>query len=264
MKQRPTRRPRVAGHNRRSAAPETPEVTDSPGATASGKAADAAEAAVGRPTATEASAETIDAAEASSEAVDSAGAADVAEGSGTSVLEAEEAPGSDLEAVDSDAVEGKARWPFALIIAAALLVGAGAFFLVRANTVDSGVDTRGMTEVNGQVKDAVEKIFSFSYDKVDESSAAARQVLAGTAVQEYDKLIAQVREQAPSQKLVLATRVTDMGVKSIDGDHAELLVFLDQVATRVDTNKSTGSAAALSVKAERQDGTWKIVELLPR
>ncbi len=227
VKQRSTRRPRVAGHNRRATPAETPEI---------------------EPETQEAS--EVDATPAEAEAVDAE-------------IPAEETA---EPVAEEPAIEGarKAQWPFALIIAAAVLVGAGAFFLVRANSVDSGVDTRGMTEVNGQVKDAVEKIFSFSYDKVDESSAAARQVLAGTAVQEYDKLIAQVREQAPSQKLVLATRVTDMGVKSIDGDHAELLVFLDQVATRVDNNKSTGSAAALSVKAERQDGTWKIVELLPR
>jgi Mce-associated membrane protein len=126
------------------------------------------------------------------------------------------------------------------------------------------VDTRAMTEVNGHVKDALEKIFSYSYDKVDEAGAAAREVLAGTAVGEYDKLIAQVKTLAPEQRLVLATRVTSIGAKSVDGDRAELLVFLDQVSTRVDTGKTSGSAAALSVTAERQNGQWKIVELIPR
>nr|CEL16661.1 putative integral membrane protein [Kibdelosporangium sp. MJ126-NF4] len=155
------------------------------------------------------------------------------------------------------------RWPFVLVIVAAVLAGAGVFFTVKASSGgEPGVDTQAMTEVNGQVKAGLEKIFSFSYDKVDPN--VAHDVLAGSAVGEYDKLIQQVRAEAPAQKLVLATRVTTTGVKSIDGDRAELLVFLDQVATRVDTGKTSGSAAALSITAEKQDGSWRIVSLIPR
>jgi Mce-associated membrane protein len=158
----------------------------------------------------------------------------------------------------------RSRLPLILVLVAAVLAGAGVFFLVKAQSSDHGVDTQAMTEVNGQVTSALEKIFSFSYDKLDESAAAARGVLAGTAIGEYDKLIEQVKAQAPAQKLVLATKVTTAGVKSLDGDRAEVLVFLDQVATRVDTGKTSGSAAALSVTAERQNGVWKITGLVPR
>jgi Mce-associated membrane protein len=163
-----------------------------------------------------------------------------------------------------EAPRQRSRLPLTLVLMAAVLAGAGVFFLVKAQSSDQGVDTQGMTEVNGQIDSALEKIFSFSYDKLDESSAAARDVLAGTAIGEYDKLIEQVKAQAPAQKLVLATKVTTAGVKSLDGDRAELLVFLDQVATRVDTGKTSGSAAALSVTAERQNGVWKITGLVPR
>ncbi|MET0237226.1 MAG: hypothetical protein ABW224_21430 [Kibdelosporangium sp.] len=173
------------------------------------------------------------------------------------------------ESVTEDLVEGevpakRSRLPLVLVTVAAVLTGLGVFFLVKAQSSEQGVDTGTMTEVNGQVTGGLEKIFSFSYDKIDETGAAAREVLAGTAVGEYDKLIEQVRAQAPAQKLVLATKVTTAGVKSIDGDRAELLVFLDQVATRADTGKTSGSAAALSVTAERHSGTWKITTLTPR
>jgi Mce-associated membrane protein len=180
---------------------------------------------------------------------------------------------SDAEVVDppddepvwaQEAPRRSSRLPLILVLVAAVLAGAGVFFLVKAQSSEQGVDTKAMTEVNGQVTSALEKIFSFSYDKLDESAAAAREVLAGTAIGEYDKLIEQVRTQAPAQKLVLATKVTTAGVKSLDGDRAELLVFLDQVATRVDTGKTNGSAAALSVAAERQNGVWKITGLMPR
>ncbi|TCO46496.1 hypothetical protein [Actinocrispum wychmicini] len=154
--------------------------------------------------------------------------------------------------------------PLALVAVAAVLAGVGVFFLVKADNVDKGGDTRALTEVNGQIKEDLQKVLSFSYDKLDETTKAARDVLAGSAVDEYDKLVRTVREQAPVQKLVLATRVTSVGAKSVDADHAELLVFLDQVATRVDTGKNSGSAAALTVRAERQNGQWKITELIPR
>jgi Mce-associated membrane protein len=180
---------------------------------------------------------------------------------------------SDAEVVDppddepvsaQEAPRRSSRLPLILVLVAAVLAGAGVFFLVKAQSSEQGVDTKAMTEVNGQVTSALEKIFSFSYDKLDESAAAAREVLAGTAIGEYDKLIEQVKTQAPAQKLVLATKVTTAGVKSLDGDRTELLVFLDQVATRVDTGKTSGSAAALSVAAERQNGVWKITGLMPR
>ncbi|MBP2325502.1 Mce-associated membrane protein [Kibdelosporangium banguiense] len=174
-------------------------------------------------------------------------------------------PDGVVDVADDEVPPQRSRMPLVLVIAAAVLAGLGVFFLVKAqSTTEQGVDTQAMTEVNGQVKGALEKIFSFSYDKLDESTAAARQVLAGTAISEYDKLIEQVKAQAPAQKLVLATKVTTAGVKSIEGDRAELLVFLDQVATRVDTGKTSGSAAALSVTAERQNGEWKITALVPR
>lgn len=177
-------------------------------------------------------------------------------------VESQVEPAVESENPEEPHTEVRPKFPRVLVIAAAVLVGAGVFFLVKAQSVDTGVDTKAMTEVNGQVKAGLEKIFSFSYDNVD--ATGAHDVLAGQAVGEYDKLIEQVRAQAPAQKLVLATKVTTTGVKSIDGDKAELLVFLDQVATRVDTGKTNGSAAALSVTAHKQDGVWKIVSLIPR
>ncbi|WP_143230522.1 hypothetical protein [Actinosynnema sp. ALI-1.44] len=211
--QKPTRRVKVAGHNRRSPA----------------KPADAAVEV--EPTAPEAQTDDTD------------------------LLD------GDVDEVDEPAPP-RPKYPLVLVVVAAVLAGVGVFFVVKSSSTEPGVDTQAMTEVNGQVKAGLEKIFSFSYDKVDPN--VAKDVLAGSAVGEYDKLIEQVRKDAPAQKLVLATRVTTTGVKSLDGDRAELLVFLDQVATRVDTGKTNGSAAALSVTAEKQNGAWRIISLTPR
>src|SRR4051812_33653470 len=190
VKRPPTRRPRVAGHNRRTEVAPTPPPPSSE------------EPPV--------------------------------------VKDITEHPADEPPVEENVVVTPRSRLPLLLVVVAAVLVGLGTFFLVKANSVDRGGDTRALTEVNGQVRADLEKVFSFSYDKLDETTQAARQVLAGPAIDQYDKLIETVRAQAPAQKLVLATRVTSAGVKSLDPDKAELLVFLDQVATRVDTGKTSG------------------------
>lgn len=162
--------------------------------------------------------------------------------------------------------------PVVLVLVAAVLVGLGSWFLVQSRVAPSGggtgnaalLDTGRTTEVSGQVSDALQRIFSYSYDNVEASEQAAREVLTGAAVADYEKLFDQVKARAPGQKLVLSTVVATTGVRSLNENTAHLLVFLDQAATRVDTEKSSGSAAVLSVDAERKDGTWKITRLVPR
>ncbi|GAB3487996.1 hypothetical protein GCM10027521_31580 [Amycolatopsis cihanbeyliensis] len=159
-----------------------------------------------------------------------------------------------------------------LVLAAAVLVGLGSWFLVEARSVASGgaggnaalVDTGLTTEVSGQVGEALERIFSYSYDDMAATERAAQDVLAGSAVEDYDLLFGQVRAKAPEQKLVLSTTVSVSGVRTLDSSRAHLLAFLDQTATRVDTGKSSATGAALSVDAERVDGRWRITELVPR
>ncbi|MEQ0558626.1 hypothetical protein ABJI51_06065 [Amycolatopsis sp. NEAU-NG30] len=125
-------------------------------------------------------------------------------------------------------------------------------------------DVGATADVTSAVTLALNKIFSYSYDKTDVTGQAAQDVLRGDARTTYDRLFAQVKEKAPAQKLVLTTRVTSSAVQEIRDGHARLLVFLDQFATRADTNSSSSAAAQLSVTAEREGNTWKITGLTPR
>ena len=113
-------------------------------------------------------------------------------------------------------------------------------------------------EVKGQVTTAVNTVFSYNYADVAKTEKAAQELLTGKAVQQYNQLFALVRKQAPQQKQVLTTAVTDSAVKSLAGDRARLLVFADQRNTRTDTNKTSYSAAVFAVDALYADGKWKI------
>ena len=159
-----------------------------------------------------------------------------------------------------------------LAAAAVVLVAAGVWLVVDAHGMRASasarnralVDTAATAEVNASVTNSLNKIFSYSFDKTEVTEQAATNVLRGRALDTYRQLFAQVRALAPQQKLVLTTRVVSSAVQYLDGDHAQLLVFLDQSATRADNNSTSAAAAQLSITAKREGDMWIITDLTPR
>ncbi|RSN26112.1 hypothetical protein DL990_32245 [Amycolatopsis sp. WAC 01416] len=121
-------------------------------------------------------------------------------------------------------------------------------------------DVATTAEVGDQIGKALGTVFSYRYDDPAKSEQAAKEVLTGPALGQYDQLFAQVRGLAAEQKLVVTSTPVVSGVKVLDGDRASLLVFLDQTGVRGDGQRSTG-AAQLSVTAERSDGRWRVTAL---
>jgi Mce-associated membrane protein len=164
------------------------------------------------------------------------------------------------------------RLPVLLGAIAVLLTGAGIWLLVDANGMRSAasarnralVDPAATAEVSAAVTTALNRIFSYSFDKTEVTERAAADVLRGPALDTYHQLFAQVRELAPAQKLVLTSRVVSSAVQLLEGDHARVLVFLDQSATRADNNSTSASAAQLSVTVKREGDVWVITDLEPR
>lgn len=161
------------------------------------------------------------------------------------------------------------RGPLLLMAATVLLAAVGAGFLTQSLRAGSGanealVDTGATNQVIGAVSDGVTRIFSYSYNDVGATQQAAAAVLTGKAAGQYNTLFGQVRQQAAAQQLTLTSRVVAAGVTSLDGDHAELLVFLDQTTTRGDTGQTSASAAQLSISAELVGGRWVIDDMHAR
>jgi Mce-associated membrane protein len=161
------------------------------------------------------------------------------------------------------------RLPVVLAALAVLFAAVGGFFFVRYEQLASVdnvalLDTGATASVSGQVSQTLTAVLSYRFDDTASTERAAAQDLTGKARQQYDQLFTQVRAQAPAQKLVLTTRVVSVGVISITGDTARLLVFVDQSATRGDNNAASASAAQLSVTATKIDGRWLVSDLQPR
>ncbi|GAA3008863.1 hypothetical protein [Streptomyces fulvorobeus] len=115
------------------------------------------------------------------------------------------------------------------------------------------------SEVKGQITEAVGAVFSYNYASPATSRKAARTYLVGRAVGQHEEMLAEVRAQAPKQRLVLTTTVTESGVERLDGDRARLLVFADQSNTRTGkADETTYAAAMFTVDAVRRGDSWRI------
>ncbi|MCX4680076.1 hypothetical protein OG413_33195 [Streptomyces sp. NBC_01433] len=118
------------------------------------------------------------------------------------------------------------------------------------------------SEVKGQITEAVGAVFSYDYASPAKSDRAASTYLVGKAVGQHKDMLAEVRAQAPKQKLVLTTTVTESGVELLDGDRARLLIFADQSNTRTGKAEETTYAAAMfAVDAVRRGDTWRIAAI---
>jgi Mce-associated membrane protein len=151
--------------------------------------------------------------------------------------------------------------PVSLLLVAAILGGLGTFFLTKSRSVSYDaalVDSATTSAVNGQIREAVEKSFSYNFADVESTEKAARELLTGKALCQYNAVFGPVREIAPQQKLVVTVRVVSSAVSSLKDGRATVLVFADQVTTRTTDNQTGGGTAMLRVGAVDDGGRWKI------
>jgi Mce-associated membrane protein len=161
------------------------------------------------------------------------------------------------------------RW--ILLILAALMVAAGVVGLWQAHRLRSDgasrnhalVDATATAQVQSQVSQALVKVLSYDYSNPAPTQQAAAQLLAGAARSQYDTLFSTLQQKAPGQKLVLTAQVQSAAVKTLSGETATLLVFLDQSSQRSSDKQASVSAAQLQVDATEFDGVWKVTGLTP-
>jgi Mce-associated membrane protein len=162
--------------------------------------------------------------------------------------------------------------PRALVLALAVVfavVGAALWWAAYDARTDPVVDNLAVhdatatAEVRDAVSQALVSVLSYDYADPATTDRAADEVLGGDARREYDQLVATLHEKAPDQQLVLTATIEAVGVKELDDDSAELLVFLDQSSRRATDAEARFSAAQLAVTAERTGDTWRITGLTP-
>lgn len=170
----------------------------------------------------------------------------------------------------ADKKKGVPLWVPALLALVAVLFGGVAVWCgvqatqLRTNASAANTaltDATATAEVKRQITSAVNTVFSYDYSHVSTTEQAAGKLLTGSAIQQYTKLIAMVKQQAPVQKLVLTTSVVTAGVVMLQGNRARLLVFADQRNVRSDTGQASYAGTHFAVDAVRVNGSWKIANL---
>jgi Mce-associated membrane protein len=101
-------------------------------------------------------------------------------------------------------------------------------------------------------------VFSYNYANTAATKQAAQRLLTGPAIRQYDTMFGLVEKNAPAQKLIVTTRVTNSGVEVLDGNRARVLVFANQQDTREGTGQTSYAGAMFAVTALHLGGRWKI------
>jgi Mce-associated membrane protein len=164
------------------------------------------------------------------------------------------------------------RGPFWLSAAIVLLAATGTAltatsFVLRdspAATNRALTDGAATRQVAAAVSGDLEQIFSYNYTDLQSTRLAAQRVLAGSAAHEYSELFPELHN-AVGQQLSVTTTVTHAGVTELSGESAQILVFMNQTATRgASTVGGTPYHAQLAITAELRGGRWRIVDIVSR
>jgi Mce-associated membrane protein len=167
---------------------------------------------------------------------------------------------------DGDPASRRLRLPVVLGVVTVLLGGFGAWATVQAHNQRATNAQQNLALTNGpatsavrhQVSSAVQEIFSYSYTDTAKTRRDAQNLLTGAAIRQYDQLFSLVQKDAPAQKLVVTTSVTNSGVEFLTGSRARVLIFANQQDSRAGTGQTSYAGAMFAVTAVLTGGTWKI------
>ena len=174
-----------------------------------------------------------------------------------------------LAEVGADAAEPRVRRPLsplvpilgALAVVFAVIAILG---LVRPGapevTNSAWVDTGATLEVTSAGRDALQTVFSYGFDTIDQDQEAARAVLNDERRGEYDSTAEQTKQGVLQTQTVTTATVTDIGVSLLDGDRAELVASMD-IAARQDGVDQGTVQTPVAFTMERVDGKWLIATI---
>ncbi|EWC63538.1 putative integral membrane protein [Actinokineospora spheciospongiae] len=158
-----------------------------------------------------------------------------------------------------------------LAVVALVLAGLALWFKGKSDSLTAGADAdnsavtdvRATEELKNKLKSAIERTLSYNFADLDATAKAVQETLTDRAVCDYNALYGKIRELAPQEKLVLSTKVRDIGVVSLRGSEAEALVFVDQTTTRAAATagaegQTVASGAQFAVRARSEGDVWKI------
>ena len=180
----------------------------------------------------------------------------------------DDAVGEDTTAEPRGGPGSRRATVLAVLAAVCVVAAAGAVWLgvqARGAAPDdvAHVDGARTRQVSEQVGTAVTAVFSYDRGDLARTERAADRMLTGSARREYDATFARLREQAGGSGAVQSTTVRSVGVRSLEGDRAQLLVLADRRVLDEDMRSRGSHVVWIDVVAVHTDGGWRIAEMSP-
>lgn len=160
---------------------------------------------------------------------------------------------------------GGPGWRLVVVLGAAAIVLA-AFAAVAAlrpgaevaNT--AYVDIGGTAEVTDAARSALNTLYTYSPDTIDAYPGRAREVLTENMRDEFDKTIDPTVAAVKQGGTSTTVQVTDVGVKVLDGDRAELITNVT-VSADSDGVAQDSASGPLIVRMEKVGGVWLLSDI---
>lgn len=128
---------------------------------------------------------------------------------------------------------------------------------------DALVDRAATTDVARQAERAMADLWSYDYRDLGRTKSRLASVSTPAFRKEYARVYRNVDTLAPQAQAVVSADVVDVGVESIEGDRAKVIVFLNQTAKKRATKQTSRAGARLGVEMVRKGDTWLVDKVTP-
>ena len=124
------------------------------------------------------------------------------------------------------------------------------------------VDAAATSEVTAAAINAVQKTYSYTFTTISSDLTAATDLMTPDMASKHQANIATIKDAVTQAKTTSKAQVTANGVRTLQGDRAEVVAFV------VVTSDNGGTALApvplrFTAQMQRVEGTWKLSGLVP-
>ncbi|RVW10224.1 mammalian cell entry protein [Prescottella agglutinans] len=160
---------------------------------------------------------------------------------------------------------GRLGWRLVAVLGAAAVVAAAfaavAAFRPGAQVSNTAyVDIATTSEVTEATRAALTTLYAYAPDFVDQYPDRARGVLTENMRAEFDKTVDPTVSAVKQSGTSTTVELSDVGVKVLDGDRAELIVNMT-VSAEANGVAQDSASGPLIVQMEKVDGVWLLSDI---
>jgi hypothetical protein len=109
--------------------------------------------------------------------------------------------------------------------------------------------------------EAAARVYSYGWETLADDKAAARELLTGDMLTQYDRTMAGVATSSRRDRTEVAAEVAGTSLVTTTTSYARVLVFVNQRTTGDDLDEPTLDLDRVLVTLVRTGGDWKVSEL---